>query len=286
MLDVISQAKNAIEAYNTKLKAISANITNVLVPGYKRTDVSFQNVFVKLIKPGTPGIAGSNEGGINPFQTGGTAAISTTSIDFSQGDIQGAGRLDLSIKGNGLFIVSADDGKTYLYTRNGEFQIVNNKLLTKSGLQVYGFDKSGKNPANQLVPIDLSGTAYDPTQISFDSNGALRASATLNADGKSYTYGAALPFQIALSSFKNPSGLQNRDGTTFSETGASGAPSTPTTSGGENVGFLIPQSREQANIFYTSEIVDSLEIQRALSSCLTAIRLLNDSISQFISKMG
>lgn len=281
MLDVISQAKNAIEAYNTKLKTISSNVTNIGVVGYKRMDVSFQQVFNRTKNQGK-GAYNVDEGGVNPSQTGGTVAVANTAVDFKQGELTSGAKLDLAIQGNGLFIVSPDGGNTFLYSRNGEFQIKDNKLLTKSGMQVYGFKKIGGVASTQLTPIDLSGLSYNAADVSWDIDGTLVTS----YDEKQQVYGPDLPFQIALSAFPNPGGLEYRDGTTFSETAAAGAPSLPSVPGSPQVGIVAPRGREKSNIFYTSEIVDSLEIQRALSSSLTAIRLINDSISQFIQKLG
>jgi flagellar hook protein FlgE len=279
MLDIMSQAAGAIEAYNSRLRAISSNITNIPVTGHKRTEVSFQEVFGKYINSGTRGSFADSTGGTNPIQYGGTVAIADTEIDFRQGDLTGGGNLDLAISGNGLFAISPDGGNTKLYTRNGEFIISGDKLLTKAGMQVYGFARSGGVSSTQLVPIDLTGISYDPTTITWDPNGVLRQS----YDDSTGIYGAEIPFQIGLSSFSNPSALKYEDGTSFSETLASGSPSSPAVPG---VGVISPRSKELSNVVYTSEIVDSMEIQRALSAGLTVVRLINDSITQFINKLG
>lgn len=283
MLDIMSQADNAVEAYNTNLRAISSNVTNLSIPGYKRTNITFQEVYAKIVKSGTGSTFYGEEGGTDPQQTGGTAAIASSNIDFSQGDITGSGVLSLAIQGNGLFIVSPDNGDNFLYTRNGEFQLVNNKLLTSDGMQVYGFYRSGSVTSGQLVPIDLSyETISDPNKVSWNANGVLiRSSVATDAD-----YNVELPYQIALTSFSNPSGLEYRNGTSFAFTLASGDPQTPATPGTNNLGTVSPQSKEQSNVVYTTEIVDSLEMQRAISASLTVIRLINDTITQFIQKIS
>ncbi len=278
MLDIMSQAKGAIDAYNEKLRAISSNITNLSVTGYKRTDVSFETIYSKLIQSGTSGSNSGGDGGTDPLQIGGTVGVSSATVDFTQGDISSGGNLDLAVNGNGLFIVS-DDGVNYKYSRTGEFQVIGNKLLTKSGKQVYGFRRVNGSTVYALVPIDLSSVTYDPTTITFDQNGVLRAS----YDPDTETYGAEIGYQVALTSFNNPSGLEYSDGSTFTETLASGTPSNPFAGTG---GLLVARSRESSNVEYTSEIVDSLEIQRAMNAALTAVRLVNQVISDFISKLG
>ena len=277
MLDVMSQAKNAMEAYSTKLRAITSNITNMSVTGFKRSDVSFQDMFSKLLSVGTPAYFSENQGGTNPTQLGGTASISSTSVDFEPGAPNEGGNLDIAIQdGSKLFIVSPDGGKTFLYTRAGEFKIADNKLYTKGGYQVYGFRSSSGVDSSSIEPIDLSGLSYDVTKITWNESG------TLCQEYSESGYGAQLPWRIAMTSFNNPSGLIYKDGTNFSESLASGPASAPTVASNN----IKPRFREQSNVNYTSEVVDSLEIQRALDASLTVIRMANDTITGFINKIS
>lgn len=283
MFDVMSQARNAMESYTTRLKAITSNITNMSVAGFKRTDVSFQDLFSRLISNGTSPFQDGLEGGTNPIQLGGTAAVASSSVDFSQGAISGGGMLDLAIeRGSALFVVSSDGGNTFKYTRAGEMQLSSdgNKVLTKTGYQLYGFRKSGGSISAQLVPIDLAGMDIaDRTKITWDENGSLRS--YFNSDTN--VYGDELGYQVALVNFMNPSGLRYEDGTTFSESLSSGPASE---AGSPTPGTIKPRSKEQSNVTYTSEIVDSLEMQRSLDASLTVIRMANDTISQFINKLS
>src|SRR3989338_5376759 len=100
VLDIMSQAKNAIEAYNDFLRATSSNVSNQAVTGYKRVQVSFQELFSKLVHGATASDTFDNIGGTNPLQLGGGAAISSSSIDFSQGDLTNGGNLSLAVQGN------------------------------------------------------------------------------------------------------------------------------------------------------------------------------------------
>lgn len=147
--------------------------------------------------------------------------------------------------------------------------------MTKSGLQVYGMRGSG----GVLEPIDLTGQNYTASTLTFDNTGNLVS----NYEATTNTYGNILPFKIALTKFNNPSGLMYMDNSTFAETAASGSASSPYV---PPAGEIQARSKEASNIVYTSEIVDSMEIQRALNSTLTVVRLVNDVISQFIQKLG
>ena len=265
MLDIMTQAMNAIEAYNDALKVHSANIANMSVTGYKRLDPSFQSLFERALRSGTA--ATSTSGGTNPMQIGQGAALSNIAVDMSQGSFIEGNSIDLAITGSGFFIVSNDGGQTYQYTRAGKFNLdANGNLVTSTGMQVYGTQAGGN-----LVPI--SGLSGSYTDYSWDGAGNLLYK------------GSTTGYQIALSYFANPSGLTQTSGTTLSESLASGAPSTPMAPGGA-AGSITSGNTEQSNVFYLGETIDSQEIQRAMSGNLSVVRMASDIISSFISKLG
>ncbi len=271
---MMSQAKNAIEAYNTALRASSSNIANMNVTGYKRLDVSFQSIFERVLNRGTAAEAGM--GGTNPRQFGQSMAVSNVSIDFSAGEHADGANLDLAISGQGLFIVSPDGGNSYLYTRAGNFEIDSNGNLTSNGMQLYGLDSSD----NLVAITELSG--YDPNLLSWTSGGKL-VQYKPNTDYTEIDF--ETPYRIALTYFPNPSGLVQAQGTAFAETPASGSPATAQAVGGA-LGSVDPRRREQSNVFYLGETIDALEIQRAMNGNLTVIRMASDMISQFINRLS
>jgi len=267
MLDIMTQAENAIQAYNSALSIHSANIANMSVPGYKRLNISFQSIFEKVLNQGTAASSFGNIGGTNPEQFGQGVAVSNIAVDMSAGSTVQGDPIDLAVSGRGLFIVSVDGGNSYQYTRAGKFQISSSgSLMTTAGMQVYGL-----NSAGSLVPITgLTGALSD---YSWDSSGNLLQN------------GSSTGYQIALTFFQNASGLAQASGTTFTETFASGPAASAQAPGGA-AGSVLPNSVEQSNVFYLGETIDSLEIQRAMSGNLTVIRMASDIISSFISKLG
>ncbi len=281
MFDVMSQAKNAMEAYYSKLKAITANISNVQVEGFRRTDVSFESMFSQLIAPGTAAYSNTASGGTNPLQTGGTVTIADSNIDFSMGEFAEGKMLDAALRLPGaLFITSPDGGRKFWYTRNGIFKVVNDSLVTDSGLQVYGFRMINGVASQKIEPINLSGINYgDGTLITWDERGVLRS----YYNSETGEYGSELPFQLAYTTFKNPSGLRYENATTFSETLSSGKPSDPIP---PQTGSISPRRKEKSNVTYTSEVVDSIEVQRSLDAVMSVIKMANDSITAFITKIS
>jgi flagellar hook protein FlgE len=271
MLNMMRQAKNAIEAYNIALQASSSNIANMNVSGYKRLDVSFQSIFERVLSRGTA--ARAEIGGTNPRQIGQGMGLSSVSVDFSPGEyIDGLG-LDLAISGQGLFVLSPDGGDSYLYTRSGNFEIDASGNLTSNGMRVYGLDGSGS-----LVPISSLPSGIK-TEYRWLADGTLEYSSD---GGQTYT---PTGYSIALTYFANPGGLVQAQGTAFAETAASGSATTPQAPGGA-VGSILPGQIEQSNVFYLGESIDALEIQRAMSGNLTVIRMASDMISQFINRLS
>ena len=293
MLDIMSSAAGAIEAYNSRLRATSANITNMSVTGYKRMNVSFETVLNNIYRGGTE--ATGTEGGTNPFQSGGSVAIANTGLDFSQGDSQtSTGPLGLYIQGKGLFTVSQDGGRTFQYTRAGDFRLDSEKsLVTASGMKIYGFSRTNGRSSANLVPIDLR--SFPPTKmeggsiytLTFDDQGVIRYYRVIDPTKGEIEYlpETSRSYQIALTTFNNPSGLTMLDGTTYGESAASGSPNSPIQPGGGS-GIVIPRAIEASNVFYITETVDAMEIQRAMSGSLTVIKMISDTISQFINKVS
>lgn len=288
MLDIMIQAKNSIEAYNTALRIYSSNIGKMNVIGSKRLTISFQEVFERVLRKGTASLSFEGRGGTNPVQLGGGSTIGGIGIDFSQGALTEGRNLDLAVVGQGLFIVSPDEGESYLYTRAGNFYFDSEGYLrTNTGMQVYGYDASGGTATGDIIPIFVDPLTYNKNLITWTDDGIL---AEFPDDGYGNPDLTAAPTpicQIALTYFPNPGGLEEAEGTSFRETLASGEPIDPTTPGlGSLVGSVSPRKLEQSNVFYLEETINSLEAQRAMSGSLTLIRLASDTISQFINRLS
>jgi len=279
MLDMMTRAKNAIEAYNAQLRINSANIANMSVPGYKTMKISFQTIFEKVLNQGTA--AQSDSGGTNPIQFGSNVGIASTSLDFSQGGVTEGQPLDLAINGTGLFIVSPDGGTTQLYTRAGKFSVDSaGNLVTDNGMQVYGL--SGGSP----VPI-TGLNSYNTDRLSWTEDGQL-AEFNLLSDGITVDLSSVARYtgySIALTSFPNMSGLSQASGNAFAQTPASGEPMS-FKGAGDTYGAVVPRNYEQSNVFYTGEIIDSMEAQRAMSGNLTIVRMISDEITNFINRIS
>ncbi len=84
----------------------------------------------------------------------------------------------------------------------------------------------------------------------------------------------------------NVEGMTQHDGTSFEESPASGSPSATGVPGTGTFGEVMAQSLEKSNVFFIGETIDSIEVQRAMSAVLTAIKTASDQISQVINRLS
>jgi flagellar hook-basal body protein len=148
------------------------NIANVNTSGFKYSRANFSNLLSQSSKIATA--PQGKIGGKNPMQVGLGTEINSVTRMFSQGSIQTTSKnTDLAIQGNGFFVISPDGGKTYKYTRSGDFvfdangNFVNNQGLIAQGWvrdEVTGQIDSTAPIGNITIPPGLT-TPARPTSI-------------------------------------------------------------------------------------------------------------------------
>jgi flagellar basal-body rod protein FlgG len=278
LLDIMVRSKGAMDAYESSLTIHTNNSANLATAGYKALKQSFKTVFNEVVSPGYS--LGSGQSA-NPVQYGSGVALGNVKIDFTQGDLGEGGALDLAVSGRGLFVVQAGTAAEsgYLYTRNGEFNVDSNgeNIVDAAGRQVLGYTTVGGG--GTLTPLTTQGY----TDIGWNDEGVLVGNYQAAKDG---TDVAVELGQIGMADFVNAEGLIQRDGTTFEETAASGAPNAYGPSGTGTFGDVFAQQLEKSNVFYIGETIDSIEVQRAMSAVLTAIKMASDQISAVINRLS
>ncbi|MDR1996922.1 MAG: flagellar hook basal-body protein [Candidatus Margulisbacteria bacterium] len=268
LLDIVRRAKNAMNAFDTSLRITTNNSANMATTGYKALRQSFKTVFNDVVNEGFQGEGTSGQ--LNPMQFGSGVSLGNISLDFTQGALGEGGPLDCAVSGRGLFIVSPDGGNTFFYTRNGSFHVdtTGQYIVDTSGRVLIGEGDS---------PLGTGGS----TDLGWGPNGILIGNYTAYKDG---TAEAEQIGQIALADFTNVEGLTQYDGTALKESVVSGTRSTGLP-GEESFGTVEPESLEKSNVFFVGETIDSIEVQRAMSATLTAIKIASDQISQVINKL-
>lgn len=155
-----------LNAASKELSVTANNIANSSTTGFKKSNVSFGDIFAQ-----------------SPQQQKNSAVglgTSVKSIDqqFSQGFLQSSSNaLDLAISGEGFFQLEGSDGSD-IFTRNGNFMVDGqNRVVNSSGyaLQAFAVDSTGKADMNRVasdltVPPMTSGLATATTKIDLAVN--------------------------------------------------------------------------------------------------------------------
>ena len=206
MLKSLFSGVSGLQAHQIAMDVESNNIANVNTVGFKYSRANFSDLLAQ-----TKSIATAPQGelgGKNAVQIGlGTSASSITRI-FSQGSIQNSDKnTDVAIQGDGFFIVSPDGGKTYNYTRAGDFKFdADGNFVDNNGYIVQGWLRdpdTGKVDStapiqNIVIPPGLTTPAKATTQITLKAN--------LNAGDNVVSFSAIRP----LDAFEKAADL-NRD---------------------------------------------------------------------------
>ncbi|MBT1280012.1 flagellar basal-body rod protein FlgF [Thermoanaerobacter sp. CM-CNRG TB177] len=184
MLRSMYSAVSGLKAHQAKMDVIGNNIANVNTVGYKASRMTFKEIFSQTIK-GASAPQG-NGGGTNPQQIGLGVAIASIDTLFTRGGAQRTDNpTDLSIDGNGFFIVS--NGGANLYTRAGNFSFDSQgDLVMPDGYKVLGWmstdGKTVNTDTGNLVPISIKNwSSIAPaatTQLEIGGN--LNASTEIN----------------------------------------------------------------------------------------------------------
>jgi len=153
---------SGLRVHQTKMDVIGNNIANVNTVGYKKGQVTFQEIFSQVVRGA--GAPQGGRGGTNPQQIGLGVNISAINTIHTTGATQRTDNpTDLMIDGEGYFIVS-DDPKfeNRNYTRAGNFNLDKaGYLVTPDGFKVLGIDSNGS-----LAPLKINRTETAPPSSS------------------------------------------------------------------------------------------------------------------------
>ncbi len=169
---------SGLNAHQIAMDVEANNIANVNTVGFKYSRTNFQNLLSQTIKSATA--PQGNLGGKNSLQIGLGTQISAVETMFKQGSIQNTDKnTDMAINGDGFFVVSGDGGKTYRYTRAGDFTFdAQGNFVDPNGYIVQGWladpDTHNIDTAKGLQPISIPPgltTPANPTsKISIKAN--------------------------------------------------------------------------------------------------------------------
>jgi len=161
---------SGLKAQQTKLNVIGNNIANVSTTGYKYQTVSFSDLLSQTLSGATAANTATNQGGTNAKQIGLGVGVSATTTVMTTGSTQSTGNSsDVSISGDGFFIVKGGSSGEYQFTRAGNFGVDANGNLTVGGLTVCGWqDYGGAAQADGTYTYDTQKTV-EPINLFSDS---------------------------------------------------------------------------------------------------------------------
>lgn len=251
MLDSFYIGATGMNAQQIRIDAIANNVSNVNTTGFKKTRVSFEDMFYRRLNALAP--LSTNQ---NYNQVGLGTAIARTDAVFTAGNLQQTNNdLDLAIKGSGFFEVKADNGDT-LYTRLGSLRISSDgELLTQNG---------DKLITRIRIPADA-------TKVTVSSAGAVTATVPTQQD-------PVVLGDLDLANFVNPEGLRSIGDGLYAKSDESGEPYLALP--GENgVGTLAQGYLESSNVDLTTELVDLVVAQRAYQLNSRVVQISDDILS-------
>lgn len=246
-------SQTGLTAQDARLNSISNNLANVGTTGYKRDRAVFQDLLYQIKRQ--PGAQSSQDTTLpSGLQQGtGVRTVATQKV-FTLGNLQVTEQpLDMAVNGRGFFQVLTPSGNL-AYSRDGQFQVDSTgQLVTSSGYVV--------QPAI-TIPTDA-------------------ATVTIGADGIVTTVvggTSSQAGQLQLADFANPAGLQAMGDNLFSETTASGAPST-SNPGINGVGSVLQGTLENSNVNVVEELVNMISTQRAYEMNSKVISTVDQMLS-------
>lgn len=145
---------SGMQAHQVAMDVEGNNISNVNTVGFKYSRTSFQDLLSQTARGATS--PQGKLGGKNPLQVGSGTTVATVERIFSQGANQNTDKqTDLSIQGDGFFVVSGDGGRTYNYTRAGNFNFdANGNYVMPSGMIVQGWLADENYEIDATAPIE------------------------------------------------------------------------------------------------------------------------------------
>jgi flagellar basal-body rod protein FlgG len=260
MINSLQIAKTGMQAQQTQLDVISHNLANVSTSGFKRGTAVFEDlIYQNLRQVG----ASTNEQTELPtgLQIGLGVRTVATARSYTQGSLQQtSNNLDVAINGNGFFQVEMPDGTT-AYSRDGNFKVnAQGQLVTSSGYRVLG---------GVTIPVQAR-------SVTIGNDGVV--SVTVPGSTQPQQAGA-----IELATFVNPAGLEPRGQNLFTETPASGTPTTGAP-GSEGLGNVMQGYVESSNVNVVQELVTMIQTQRAYEMNSKAIQT-SDQMLQKLAQL-
>ena len=250
-----------------EIAVVSNNIANSGSTGFKKSDVSFNDIYGSA----TPDTVARTQAGF------GSTIAGTRRNDGQGAIVDRAGALNLAIIGPGMLTVSppgadgASSGNLF-YTRSGELTIDKDGYLkTGDGAFVQG----------TAAGVEVGG-ALSALQIPFNEGEEALTGLEITTSGLiSATYGSSIIDRgtLALATFANQGALKNVGSARFAETTYSGQP-TFGIAGQSGYGMLQAGALEGSNVDITQEMTVMIRAQQQFSGSARVLQANSDMVEK------
>lgn len=151
MIRSMSSALSGMRSHQEMLDVVGNNISNVSTAGFKSSNVVFQDVLTQVVAGA--GAPTEQVAGTNPAQIGLGVRVAGITQQMTQGALQRTGRAgDMSIQGDGFFVMSKNDALAY--TRAGNFTIDSEgRLSSVDGFLIQGWQADAVGGIDTNVPV-------------------------------------------------------------------------------------------------------------------------------------
>lgn len=163
---------SGLNASQSSLQTISANLANVDTDGYKDQNLTFNDLFAQ---------SSLSNGALDPLQTGQGVAVASTTSDFTNGNASATGlSSNMALSGNGFFVVQQTNGNV-AYSRAGDFTTNNSgQLVAPDGSLVLGYPATNGvvNTSAALQPLQTGTGLIIPAAATSTFSAAVNLNAT------------------------------------------------------------------------------------------------------------
>lgn len=254
-----------------ELKVISNNIANANSTAYKKSSVSFSELF-----------NGRTADAVETSLLGKGSNVEETRRSDGQGSlIAKGGALDLALVGNGYFVTKRTNDPSYAVTRNGAITLDGDGFLkTSNGAFLMG----AVAVENEFVDTPVANVdVFQSIKIPFDAYKEPLSNLTVADNGNIMaTFGGITQVPlgtIGLVSFSNPNGLKQMADGTFGATDKSGKVSVGNPG---SLGFASIKSGhiEGSNVDVTEEMTNMIKAQQQFNGAARMMQANSDMIEK------
>lgn len=149
---------SGLRNHQMKMDVVGNNIANVNTVGFKKSRVMFKDALYQNIRGGSAPT--TERGGTNPQAIGLGVTLASVDVIPTGGSTQTTGKnTDLSIDGNGYFVLQSGGQKFYTRAGNFDFDKLGNYLTPGNGLKVMGWQADmAQTDATGKWAIDSTGS--------------------------------------------------------------------------------------------------------------------------------